>query len=100
MESWSASGSPWISEQQPASSTLCRTRCWYSGSTRATRSSIVSATGAMRLSQAVRSSAVMSSSVGLPLTGASTVTRPLGLPTKLFPSFHSRTMWMVKLASG
>jgi hypothetical protein len=48
----------------------------------------------------VRISAVMSSSVGTPRTGAVTTTRSRDSPTKLCFSFHSRTMNTVTFACG
>ena len=51
-------------------------------------------------SHAVFISAVMSSSVGTPLTGAVTFTGSGASPTKLYCSFHCRTMNTVRLAAG
>src|SRR5260221_10964227 len=71
---------------------LLRTRSWNSGSTRESRSSMVSMVGGSSVSQAAFNSGVMSSSVGTPFTGAVTITLSGTSPTKLCFSFHSRTM--------
>ena len=55
-----AAASPGIWEPPPARMMLWRTRSWYSGSTRARRSAIVSVIGATTLSHARRISVVMS----------------------------------------
>ena len=80
--------------------TLRRTFSWYSGSTRASRSSMVSAIGGTNDSQAACIRSVMSISVGLPPTGTVTMMRCLGSPTKLWRSFQARTMWIENCASG
>src|SRR6476469_3614677 len=77
-----------------------RTFSWNSVSTRERRSSIVSIVGPRSVSHAALISFVMSSSVGTPRTGAVTSARCDGSPTKLYFSFHSRTMKIVTFACG
>src|SRR2546428_2416068 len=93
-------GNPRISPPPPDRMMLSRTFSWNSGSTRESRSSMVSMTGGRIVSQAALISLVMSSSVGTPFTGAVTMARCDESPTKLNFSFHSRTMKMVTFACG